>query len=77
MSGHCNSEPFFLTESFPFTTCLEGFTVIYNYNLATNEIIAEDNLILPKILAYNKIQAQKRGCFINATGLLDCRERSF
>lgn len=40
MCGNCNSEPFFLTEISPFTTCLEGFTVIHNYNRATNEIIA-------------------------------------
>lgn len=61
--GNCNSEPFFLTEIFPFATCLEGFTVIHNYNLATNEIIALDNLLLPKILAYNTIQAQNKGMF--------------
>lgn len=40
MRGNCNSEPFFLTEIFPFTISLEGFTVIHNYDLATSEIIA-------------------------------------
>lgn len=63
MSKHCSSEPFFLSEISPFTTCPEGFTVIHNYNLATIKIIAYDNLLLPKFLAYNKIQAQNKGMF--------------
>lgn len=63
VSEHCNSEPFFLTEISPFTTCLEGFTVIHNYVQSghrCNHKKHKNDLLLPKSLAYNKIQAQQQ-----------------